>query len=343
MKCKMDIQGKCVLVTGGAGFIGSHLVEEYLKNEVGKVIVYDDFSTGNIENLKEIKDGRLKIVKGSILDIAMLNNVVQNEKVDIVDHLAAELEVYTGIKDAGRDAQINILGTLNVLNTAIKNMVEKVLFASSGAVYGEAKYLPIDEGHPLEPHWPYGVSKLSAERYVMQYHKLFGLNTTAFRYGIVYGPREWFGRVLTMFIKRIFLENKPPVVFGDGSQRRDFVYVGDVVKAHILAIENSDAEGQVFNIGCGKGISVKELAKTLVEMSGKGLDIVYDDPREGTASRFQPDRIRLLGELKNFVLDCSKAKKVLGWLPQTDFAGGLTEEIEWILRFPERWSGKPRV
>lgn len=254
LKGKMNVQGKCVLVTGGAGFIGSHLVEEYLKNEAGKVIVYDDLSTGNIENLKEIKDGRLKIVKGSILDVAMLNKVVQNEKVDIVDHLAAELEVYTGIKDACKDVQINILGTLNVLNIAIKNRVEKVLFASSGAVYGEAKYLPIDEGRPLEPHWPYGVSKLSAERYVIQYYKLFGLNTTAFRYGIVYGPREWFGRVLTMFIKRVFLENKPPVVFGYGSQTRDFVYVGDVVKAHMLAIENPEADGQVFNIGSGKGV-----------------------------------------------------------------------------------------
>jgi len=339
----MEVDGKNVLVTGGAGFIGSHLVEEYLANNAGKVIAYDDFSTGNIENLKHVRDDRLKIVRGSILDPAKLNEIVEKEKIDIIDHLAAELEVYSGIKDSQRDARINIIGTLNVLNIALKNRVKKVLFASSGAVYGEAKYLPIDENHPLEPHWPYGVSKLSAERYVMQYHKLFGLETTAFRYGIVYGPREWFGRVLTMFIKRIFLENRPPVVFGDGLQTRDFVYVGDVVKAHILAIEKDEAVGQVFNIGSGVGVSIKELAETLVNMSGKELGIIYDNPDEGCASRYQPERIRLKGELKNFVLDIQKADKILGWRPITKFREGLIEEIGWVMMNKERWDVKPRV
>jgi len=296
-----------------------------------------------MENLDDMRDERLKIVKGSILDFAQLNMIVKKEKIDIIDHLAAELEVYTGIKDAERDAKINILGTLNILNAALRNHVEKVLFASSGAVYGQAKYLPIDEEHPLEPHWPYGVSKLAAERYVLQYNKLFGLNTTAFRYSIVYGPKEWFGRVLTMFIKRIFLENKPPVVFGDGSQTRDFVYVKDVVKAHMLAIERQESAGKVFNIGSGEGVSVKELANMLVKASNKGFDIIYDNPKEGSASHFQPERIRLQGELVNFILDCSKAEEILGWRPQTDFNKGVTKEIEWILKFPKRWAGKPRV
>lgn len=340
---RMSTRGKRVLVTGGAGFIGSHLVEEYLINKAEEVVVLDDFSTGTMENLDDMRDERLKIVKGSILDFAQLNMIVKKEKIDIIDHLAAELEVYTGIKDAERDAKINILGTLNVLNAALKNNVEKVLFASSGAVYGQAKYLPIDEEHPLEPHWPYGVSKLAAERYVLQYNKLFGLNTTAFRYGIVYGPKEWFGRVLTMFIKRIFLENKPPVVFGDGSQTRDFVYVKDVVKAHMLAIEKQESAGKVFNIGSGEGVSVKELANMLVKASNKGFDIIYDNPKEGSASHFQPERIRLQGELVNFILDCRKAKEILGWRPQTDFNEGVTKEIEWILKFPKRWAGKPRV
>ncbi|MEM3641593.1 MAG: GDP-mannose 4,6-dehydratase [Candidatus Bathyarchaeia archaeon] len=339
----MSVKEKNVLISGGAGFIGSHLTEEYLANDAKKVVVYDDFSTGAIENLEHIKDNRLKIVEGSILDANKLNDIVRKEKIEVIDHLAAELEVYTGIKDSKRDAHINIIGTLNILNAALKNNAQRVLFASSGAVYGEAKYLPIDEEHPLEPHWPYGVSKLSAERYVLQYHKLFGLNTTAFRYGIVYGPREWFGRVLTMFIKRIFLENKPPVVFGDGSQTRDFVYVSDVAKAHMLALENTEAVGQVFNIGSGKGVSIKELAETLVEMSNKKLEIIYDDPDEGTASSFQPERIRLKGELKNFVLDYSKAKNILSWSPRMSLSEGLTKEIEWILKFPRRWNRKPRV
>ncbi|MEM3642200.1 MAG: GDP-mannose 4,6-dehydratase [Candidatus Bathyarchaeia archaeon] len=339
----MGVNGKNVLITGGAGFIGSHLAEEYLVNGAKKVVVFDDFSTGTVENLEHIKDDRLKIVKGSVLETDKLNDVVDKEKINIIDHLAAELEVYTGIKDSKRDARINIFGTLNVLDVALKNSVEKVLFASSGAVYGEAKYLPIDEEHPLEPHWPYGVSKLSAERYVLQYHKLFGLDVTAFRYGIVYGPREWFGRVLTMFIKRIFLENKPPVVFGDGLQTRDFVYVGDVALAHMLAVEKPEAAGQVFNIGSGKGFSIGELANLLVEMSGKKFDVIYDNPEEGSASRFQPERVRLKGELVNFVLNCNKANKLLSWYPEVNFKDGLNEEIEWVLKFPKRWSGKPRV
>jgi UDP-glucose 4-epimerase len=339
----MSIEGKNILITGGAGFIGSHLTEEYLTNSVGKVIVYDDFSTGTMENLKHIEDERLKIVKGSILDANKLGRIVKRERIDIIDHLAAELEVYSGIRDSEKDARINILGTLNVLNVAVKNEVERVLFASSGAVYGEAKYLPMDEEHPLEPHWPYGVSKLSAERYTLQYHKLFGLKTTAFRYSIVYGPREWFGRVLTMFIKRIFLENKPPVVFGDGFQTRDFIYVSDVAKAHILAIEKTEAVGQVFNIGSSVGVSIKELAEILIKISGRKLEVIYDNPEEGKASRFQRERVRLKGELKNFVLNIEKAKKILGWQPSTKFNDGLWKEIMWIRQNKKRWNIKPRV
>jgi len=339
----MSVEEKNILITGGAGFIGSHLVEEYLANKAGKVVVFDDFSTGTMKNLEQVKDNRLRIVEGSVLDEEKLNSVIRNEKIQVIDHLAAELEVYTGIRDSCKDARINIFGTLNVLNVALRNNVEKVLFASSGAVYGEAKYLPIDENHPLEPHWPYGVSKLSAERYVLQYHKLFSLNTTAFRYSIVYGPREWFGRVLTMFIKRIFLEGKPPVVFGDGKQTRDFVYVKDVVRAHILAIEKDVSAGQVFNIGSGKGVSVGDLANLLVEISGKRLEVIYDNPEEGSVSRFQPERIRLQGELENFVLDYSRVRKILCWSPRMDFHEGVSEEIGWILSCPERWSGKPRV
>jgi UDP-glucose 4-epimerase len=339
----MNVEGKNILITGGAGFIGSHLTEEYLADEANRVVVFDDFSTGSVENLKHLKDERLKIITGSILDKETLNGAVRMEKINIIDHLAAELEVYSGIKDAQEDARINIFGTLSILNAALENNVEKVLFASSGAVYGEARHIPMNEEHPLEPHWPYGVSKLAAERYVMQYYKLFGLNTTAFRYGIVYGPREWFGRVLTMFIKRIFIENKSPVVFGDGRQTRDFVYVKDIVKAHMQAIKNEKSAGQVFNLGSGRGISVEELANILVTMSSKSLDVIYDNPAEGSPSRFQPERMRLQGELRNFILDCAKASSTLGWRAETNFSEGLTIEIEWVLKNPKRWDNKPRV
>jgi len=339
----VNVEGKMVLVTGGAGFIGSHLVKEYLAKKAGKVVVFDDFSTGTMNNLEHVDDNRLKIVEGSVLDEEKVNRVVEEEQIQIIDHLAAELEVYTGIKDSKKDANINIFGTLNVLDAALRNNIGKVLFASSGAVYGEAKYVPVDEEHPLEPHWPYGVSKLSAERYVLQYHKLFGLNTTAFRYSIVYGPMEWFGRVLTMFVKRIFLENKPPVVFGNGKQVRDFVYVKDVARAHMLAIENDSSEGHVFNIGSGRGISIDELARLLIDISGENLEVVYDNPPEGEASRFQLERIRLSGELKRFVLSFEEAKKVLGWRPSVSFKDGVLKEIDWIKRNQYKWDVKPRV
>jgi UDP-glucose 4-epimerase len=339
----LSIEGKNIMVTGGAGFIGSHLVEEYLNRGAEKVVVYDDFSSGTMENLSHIRSDRLKIIKGSILNSAMLNRIINNEKINIIDHQAAELEVYSGILNVKKDARVNIFGTLNVLNSAIKNKVEKVLFASSGAVYGEAKRIPQDESHPLEPHWPYGVSKLCAERYCIQYSKLYGLNVTVFRYSIVYGPREWFGRVLTMFIKRIFLESKPPVIFGDGTQTRDYIYVKDLVEAHMLAIENDKSAGCVFNISSGKRVSLRDLAMLLLRVSGKNLEIIFDNPMEGKASRYQPERIRLPGELKTLLLDNSKANAILGWRPKMELREGVIEEINWILKNPWRWQVKPRV
>lgn len=338
----MKIKDKNILITGGAGFIGSHLVDEYLQQGAGKVVVFDDFSTGFKENLNS-KEVRIKNVKGSIMDENLLSETVKKEKIEIIDHEAAELEVYTGILNANKDAQVNIIGTLNVLNVALKNKIERVLFASSGAVYGEAEYVPIDENHPLTPHWPYGVSKLGAERYCIQYCRLYGLKTTAFRYSIVYGPREWFGRVLTMFIKRIFIEKKPPVVFGNGQQVRDFVYVKDLVKAHVKAIENQKAVGEVFNVSSEQGISIKELAQCLIELCEKDLDIIFDNPAEGAASQFQPERIRLKGELKKFVLCNNKVKKILGWNPEVSFKDGLNKEIEWLMANKERWNAEPRV
>lgn len=333
-----------ILVTGGLGFVGSHLVDAYLALEnVKKVVVFDNFSTGTIENLKHIRDERLTVIAGSILDRLKLNEIMKDHKFDLVNHQAAELEVNTGISNPLLDADTNIMGTLNVLDLALAHKVKRVLVASSGAVYGEAQYVPVDEKHPLEPHWPYGVSKLAAERYAIQYHKLYGLNVSAFRYSIVYGEREWFGRVLTMFIKRIFVENKPPVVFGNGTQSRDYVYVKDIVRAQMLALQNPKSNGEVFNLSSGLGISVTQLAETLVNLDGGRFEIIYDDPNEGSASKYQPERIRLQGELKRFVLDSTKAEKILRWVPQTTFEKGLQKEIGWIKGNTVFWNVKPRV
>jgi UDP-glucose 4-epimerase len=169
------------------------------------------------------------------------------------------------------------------------------------------------------------------------------LDTTSFRYSIVYGPREWHGRVLTMFLKRIFMENKPPVVFGSGEQVRDFVYVKDLVKAHVKAVENPKASGKVFNISSGQGVSIKELAEILIGLSGKKLKTIFDDPSEGKASNFQPERVRLKGELRRFVLSNDKVRETLGWRPSTDFENGVSKEVEWLKKNQEKWEVKPRV
>jgi UDP-glucose 4-epimerase len=185
--------------------------------------------------------------------------------IDIVSHHAAELEVFTGIDNTKRDLRINIEGTVNVLNAALKNGVKKVLYASSGGVYGQAQYLPESENHPLMPHWPYGVSKLAGEKYCVQYYLLYGLPTVSLCYGIVYGPREWYGRVLTLFIKRV-LEGKSPIIFGDGNQRRDYVYIDDVVNANILCLKSENVDGKIFNVGGGNTYSIKNVADIVIKL-----------------------------------------------------------------------------
>jgi len=339
----MTLTDKQVLITGGAGFIGSHIVDAYLDEPVAKVIVFDDFSSGTQDNLAHIDDNRLVVVAGNILNKSEIDECFKQHKIDIVNHLAAELEVYRGIENVQWEAEINIFGTINVLQACLQYGVKKVLYASSGGIYGQAKSIPQKENHPWDPHWPYGVSKLAAERYCRQFYQLHGLPTVAFRYAIIYGPREWYGRVLTMFLRRVFIENKPPVVFGDGKQRRDYLYVADVARAHILATKNDSAAGHVFNLGSAHGISIGQLAEKIVGKSGRELKVIYDDPPEGQASQHQPGRVRLVGELQDFILDYQQAEKHLGWKPTVDFDEGLDQQIAWLLENPKRWNTKPKV
>jgi UDP-glucose 4-epimerase len=261
---------------------------------------------------------------------------------DIVSHHAAELEVFTGIENTIHEMRVNIEGTLNVLNAALKSNVEKVVYASSGGVYGQAEYIPEDEIHPLMPQWPYGVAKLAGEKYCQQYTQLYGLSTVSFRYGIVYGPHEWYGRVLTMFIKRV-LNGKAPIIFGDGTQRRDFVYVSDVVDANILGFENDEVSGMRFNIGGITHVTVIDIANMVTKLINPSLKPIYDDPKPGEASKYQPERKRLPAELKDFILDISLAKEKLGYDPKIGFEKGISNEIEWYKSNPKMWNYDPRV
>jgi len=333
----MNIEGKNVLITGGAGFIGSHLVDRFLEEEASKIVVYDNFSTGNQDFLK---NKPIEIIKGDILDYKKLEESMKD--VDLVSHHAAELEVFTGIENTIHDLRTNIEGTINVLNAALKNNVEKLVYASSGGVYGQAQLTPEPENHPLMPHWPYGVSKLAGEKYCLQYYLLYGFPTISLRYGIVYGPREWYGRVLTLFIKRV-LEGKAPIIFGDGKQVRDYVYINDAVDANILALKNEKTNGKVYNVGGKEFYSINEVAEIVIKLINPNLKPIYDDPKPGESSKYQPNRKRLPGELKDFILDSTLISKELNYEPKMKFEEGVKKEVEWIRKNLKLWNCQPRV
>jgi UDP-glucose 4-epimerase len=338
----MQIEGKNFLVTGGAGFIGSHIVDKLLEEGANKVFIYDNFSSGNKENISHLRNNkRVVVVQGDILDYDNLCKVMR--KVDVVSHHAAQLEIFRALSDPLEDLKTNVIGTLNVLRAALKYKVQKIINASSACVYGQARYLPEDEAHPKRPQWPYGVSKLSAEKYCTMYYEFYGLPIVNLRYGIVYGPREWYGRVLTIFIKRI-LENKPPVIFGEGQQTRDFIHVSDVARAHNLCIESEKAIGETYNVGTGVKTTIKELAELVIKVLGKPLNPIFENPHEGDFSRLVPYRRRIPGELLNMVLDIKKAREELGWKPKVKLEEGIRTEIDWIKEKPTLWNVKaPKI
>ncbi len=208
----MGLKGANILVTGGAGFIGSHIVESLV--DVGaNVVVYDNLSFGNLENLKTVED-KIKFVKGGILDYSKLKRAMKGA--DFVSHQAAQLEIFKAALEPARDLEINTIGTLNVLKAARENRVKKIVNASSACVYGQPTSLIQDEAHPENPNWAYGVSKLAAEKYCRIFMNETGIPVVSLRYAIVYGPKEWYRRVLTIFIKRV-AEGKHPIIFGAGT------------------------------------------------------------------------------------------------------------------------------
>jgi UDP-glucose 4-epimerase len=340
----MDIEETALLkvfITGGAGFIGSHMAEALvLKGH--EVTIFDNFSTGsegNLTTLRRMKN--VRILRGDILDHESLASSMKGA--DVVSHQAAQLEIGSAISRPTEDARVNIEGTINTLEAAVKNKVRKVVYASSAGIFGEALSTPQDEAHPKRPQWPYGVSKYAGELYCQQYSLFYGLHTCGLRYGIVYGEREWFGRVLTMFIKQVFLDKKPPVVFGDGNQTRDYIYVKDLVEFHNQMVENDYGDiFESYNLGGGKSISIRKLAELIIDLSGTDYEPIFDNPPEGGVSSIS-GRWRIPRELKNLHLNISKATAMTGWKPKTPFRKGVENEIAWILANPNRWKIKARV
>ena len=299
-----------ILVTGGAGFIGSNLAEELAKKH--EVVIIDDLSTGRVENVKDLD---VELVQGSITDPDLLKKNFRG--VDYVFHQAALPSVQRSIEDPVRANEVNICGTLNVLVAARDAEVKKVIYASSSAVYGDTPELPKREDMKPDPKSPYAVAKLAGEYYCRVFNEIYGLKTVALRYFNVYGPRQDpssdYAAVIPNFVNRV-MAGKEPIIYGDGEQTRDFTFVRDVVQANVLAME-SDATG-VFNVATGTRISVNDLAGMVMEIIGKRVECVHEEPRAG--------------DVRDSLGDISRAHAGFGYAPRYGMEEGLEETIEWF-------------
>ncbi len=310
-------QARRILVTGGAGFIGSHVADAHLRGG-DRVWVLDDLSTGRRENVPE---GAV-FLEASIEDPDVLD-LCRDVGFDLVSHHAAQIDVRLSVRDPERDARINVLGLLNVLEAAKVTGVKRVVYISSGGVvYGEAEERPTRETAPKLPLSPYGVSKLAGEFYLNYYRRVHGLEYVALRYGNVYGPRQdphGEAGVVAIFATRL-LAREPLVVFGDGEQTRDYVYVGDVAAANLLACEmplldEGDLDDYAFNVGTEVGTSVNRLADVMESVSG------HAPGRERAAPR--------RGELRHSALNAERLRS-RGWLPRTSLEDGLRTTFKWV-------------
>jgi UDP-glucose 4-epimerase len=293
-----------ILVTGGAGFVGSHIVDTYVAAG-HQVIVVDNLSTGKRENVHP----EAQLVEMDLND-PHLFDLFQAEMPDLVNHHAANASVSRSVRQALFDATQNILGTLNVLEAARRAEVGKVVYISSGgAMYGTVAYLPMDENHPANPVSPYALSKHTGERYVQLYGQMHGLRRTSLRYANVYGPRQdphGEAGVVAIFCQNL-LDGVVPEIHWDGEQTRDFVYVGDCARANLLALERGD--GQAYNVGTGVATSINTLFHTLMEVAGQDLE-----PRRGP---------RRPGDARHSYLDCHKIEDEMGWQAEVSLREGL--------------------
>jgi UDP-glucose 4-epimerase len=298
-----------ILVTGGAGFIGSNVVDAYV--EAGhQVLVVDDLSAGKRENVNPA--AKLHEVDITSVEFARL---VTNERPEVINHHAAQTSVRHSVGDPLDDCRRNILGSLNVIEAARQAGVHKLIYISSGgAVYGEPTTLPCPEDHQIMPDSPYGASKHAPEHYLDIYSRLYGLRYTVLRYGNVYGPRQDpFGEagVIAIFTAQM-LAGQPVTINGSGEQERDFVYVGDVVRANLHALESGD--GQAFNIGSGEGTTVNQIFSLLKDATGYERDAIHAAAKAGETFRI--------------FLDIARAANVLDWSPQVSLRDGLNQTVE---------------
>jgi UDP-glucose 4-epimerase len=307
-----------ILVTGGAGFIGSHTVDALVATGLHQVLILDDLSAGKRQQINP----NAAFYHVDLQDAAAVAEVIARARPEIIVHLAAQMDVRRSVADPAFDARVNLVGFLNLIESARAHGLKRVIFASTGgAIYGEQDVFPCDEDHPRRPVSPYGVAKLATEAYLFFYKVQYGVDYVALRYANVYGPRQdphGEAGVVAIFCGRL-LEGQPCTIFGDGGQTRDYVYVGDVVRANLAAI-NSSVSG-AFNIGTGKETDVNQLYRGLVQAAGRGSDPVYGPPRPG--------------EQRRSVISPARAGRELNWRPEVPLSDGLQRTFSF---FKERAS-----
>ncbi|HJQ32234.1 MAG TPA: SDR family NAD(P)-dependent oxidoreductase [Pyrinomonadaceae bacterium] len=299
------------LVTGGAGFIGSN-VAALLAAEGYDVVVLDNLRTGHEQNLAALPAARL--VRGDVRDARLVSELA--EGAEVVFHLAASVGNTRSIEDPFEDSEVNVLGTLRVLEAARRAGARKVVYSSSAAIFGELKRLPIDEAHPCEPDTPYGVSKLAGEKHCLAYAKLYDIEAVCLRYFNVYGVNQRYdayGNVIPIFAHRM-LRGEPLTVYGDGGQTRDFVNVSDVARANLLAARAAGVSG-AFNVASGESVTVNRLVELMREASGIEPEVVHDPPRKG--------------DVRDSLADITAARSALGYEPRVGLADGLANYMAW--------------
>ena len=300
-----------ILVTGGAGFIGSHVVDRFVA--LGHdVAVFDNLSTGRREHIHD----KARFFQADLVDPAAVEAVLSEFQPEIVDHHAAQIDVRKSVEDPRRDAEINILGAISLLESCRRHRVRKVIYASTGgALYGEARFLPATEEHPVNPEAPYGASKHAFEHYLYIWKLLHGLDYTVLRYPNVFGPRQnphGEAGVNAIFIGRM-LAGERPIIFGTGEQQRDYLYIDDVVDANERALTRGS--GEIVNIGTGIGTSVLQIFRELQSLLGFEQEPIFDKARPG--------------EIQRIWLDAARAREVLDWAPRVSFREGLQRTVEW--------------
>ena len=307
-----------ILVTGGAGFIGGHLAEEFVADGYDVVALdslFDNYSLDiKDQNVAaaQAADGTYEFVKGDIRDEDLIEQYV--DWADIIYHQAARVGVRDSVEKPESYNDVNVCGTLNILEAARKTDIERLVVASSSSVYGKPEYLPYDEDHPTTPVSPYGVSKLAAEQYVRMYNDVYDLPTVGLRYFTVYGPRMRPNMAISNFVSRCF-NGQPPVIYGDGTQTRDFTFVDDILTANRSLLKTDDADGEVMNIGSTDNIAIKELGEEVRDQLAPGVEIEYDE--------------RFAADAEHTHASIEKANELIGYEPTTTIREGVGEFIDW--------------